>query len=664
MTTKAVGQITELSKAVTLTEGYHIPDTITSLRAYHPHADGLQDDRDVLNAANAAASTGELHLHSGTYRIASNLTLSANLRFSPGAILSPDSGVTLTMTGTFNFDTLHQIFSGAGTVAGSPRIDYIRPEWWGALPDGAGGTDLKAPLQAAINFANTSKIGIVKFSTGTYSLQTALTFATINDISLVGTSIPGRALLSGTHILAESLTTNVFMLTADNCDRWSIHNITFQDADGTNAKGALDLQNGCGSWIFQHCRFHNFASYGIFGDGSGGNYSFNHDFIECWFSSNGVDGIHFDFQVHDFVFERCWFMSNVDTGAVLTGHNHVFNACVFEASDHGITNDCLNAVTCRGWRIINPHVENMGTNDVFDLARQSYGFFSGGFFSTTSADAINLDTNSDRNIISNWGGSVDIKAAGTPCDDNVILGIVLGTVTDNGTDTRHLYNLHVDEDGAINSVYGHLSLHNPTEEDADGGRESTLIWRGFQSGGEETTLAEIEAAHEGVGDDEQGQLIIRTNDGDDGSSPTDRITISDDATFSGGIIASAISTLNGGLNVSGPLTFTGRLIATPENITITSEGVAASVVTPSTEVTTNGDSDLDNVTLANGANGQMKIIFCVAEGNAADTWKITPANMIGGTQITFSGVGEGCILIYDASFPGWIVIGNNGGTIA
>lgn len=99
-----------------------------------------------------------------------------------------------------------------------------------------------------------------------------------------------------------------------------------------------------------------------------------------------------------------------------------------------------------------------------------------------------------------------------------------------------------------------------------------------------------------------------------------------------------------------------------DDITATSEGVAASILTDATFVTTNGDSDLDNVTLADGTEGQTKTICCVAEGNAADTWKITPANMVGGTQITFSGAGEGCILkMYSA---GWVVVGNNGGTIS
>jgi len=113
---------------------------------------------------------------------------------------------------------------------------------------------------------------------------------------------------------------------------------------------------------------------------------------------------------------------------------------------------------------------------------------------------------------------------------------------------------------------------------------------------------------------------------------------------------------------TGGLSITGGFIATPDEITATDAGVAASIYTTNTEVTTNGDSDLDNVTLANGTSGQVKHIYCVAQGNAADTWKITPANMVGGTQITFSGAGEGCTLVY-ADNEGWVVVANNGGTI-
>ena len=83
-----------------------------------------------------------------------------------------------------------------------------------------------------------------------------------------------------------------------------------------------------------------------------------------------------------------------------------------------------------------------------------------------------------------------------------------------------------------------------------------------------------------------------------------------------------------------------------------------------TQITTDGDSNEDNVTLADGVAGQLKIFAVVAAGNAADSIKITPANMAGGSKITFAAdpTGLGCSMIFDGT--NWTVVGNNGGTIA
>ena len=106
------------------------------------------------------------------------------------------------------------------------------------------------------------------------------------------------------------------------------------------------------------------------------------------------------------------------------------------------------------------------------------------------------------------------------------------------------------------------------------------------------------------------------------------------------------------------------LIVDYDSITATSEGVAASLATKTTLITTNGDQDLDNVTLGDGEAGQVKYFTVIAEGNANDTVKITPANMNGGTQITFSAtpVGEGCTMVFGGG--AWNIIANNGGTIS
>ncbi len=68
-------------------------------------------------------------------------------------------------------------------------------------------------------------------------------------------------------------------------------------------------------------------------------------------------------------------------------------------------------------------------------------------------------------------------------------------------------------------------LKNTTETDADGSRDGKITFKGEQSGGEESTLAQIQSSHDGTSDDQKGDLIFKTNDGSDGASPTTRMTI-------------------------------------------------------------------------------------------------------------------------------------------
>jgi len=65
-----------------------------------------------------------------------------------------------------------------------------------------------------------------------------------------------------------------------------------------------------------------------------------------------------------------------------------------------------------------------------------------------------------------------------------------------------------------------LTLQNTDEEDTDGGRQSRLIFKGEQSGGEVTTLGYLEYSHDGSSDDQKGQIKLVVNDGDDGNSPS------------------------------------------------------------------------------------------------------------------------------------------------
>ena len=60
------------------------------------------------------------------------------------------------------------------------------------------------------------------------------------------------------------------------------------------------------------------------------------------------------------------------------------------------------------------------------------------------------------------------------------------------------------------STAPYLTIHNTTHEDTEGGREGKILFKGEQSGGEETTLAEIRASHDGTSDDEKGDLLFFT----------------------------------------------------------------------------------------------------------------------------------------------------------
>ena len=84
-------------------------------------------------------------------------------------------------------------------------------------------------------------------------------------------------------------------------------------------------------------------------------------------------------------------------------------------------------------------------------------------------------------------------------------------------------------DLGITNASPDITLTNNTTEDTDGGRESTVTFKGLQSGGEESTLAEIRASHDATADDQKGDLIFKTNDGSDGASPTEALRISSDA---------------------------------------------------------------------------------------------------------------------------------------
>ena len=107
--------------------------------------------------------------------------------------------------------------------------------------------------------------------------------------------------------------------------------------------------------------------------------------------------------------------------------------------------------------------------------------------------------------------------------------------------------------------------------------------------------------------------------------------------------------------------------ATGESITATSSGVAANVDKVFTVINTNGDGDEDNVTLANPSGTNVGYKVFMVNVTSGDTLKITPASLAGSnTKISFADASrnKGCILAWDQADESWVIVGNNGGTIA
>jgi hypothetical protein len=94
----------------------------------------------IAGAVTAIGSTtpATLHVPPGTWPVAANTTITANILLKPerGAIISIPTGVTLNLNGPFEAG-LYQVFSCAGTgavVFGRPSgVKELVPQWWGAV---------------------------------------------------------------------------------------------------------------------------------------------------------------------------------------------------------------------------------------------------------------------------------------------------------------------------------------------------------------------------------------------------------------------------------------------------------------------------------------------------------------------------------------------------
>lgn len=132
------------------------------------------------------------------------------------------------------------------------------------------------------------------------------------------------------------------------------------------------------------------------------------------------------------------------------------------------------------------------------------------------------------------------------------------------------------------------------------------------------------------------------------------------AAFGSTMSVTGAVTLASTLAVTGAATFTGSVTSSGGLIGGTQALSGAGAVNLTTLVTKVTSTGANALTLADGTDGQVKIIVMVVDGGDAT---LTPTTKTGFSTITFNDAGDGVTLVYTTT-TGWICAGNNGATLA
>lgn len=322
--------------------------------------DGVTDDRAALVTAQGLGEN--LHFPEGTYRIASALTLSKSMTFAKGAVLKPDSGIIVTITGDI-MPTVNMIFdiSAGGMVVVGPkaRINEVRPQWWGAKGDGL--NDDTGAIQSAINAWSDTVTGsllnggTVRLGSGIFNLTTSLIiFRRAVRILGEGVATPTdynsfRPSL-GTTLKWEGATGGNGMINIQDSLWCTVEDILFLGDDtspplagiysespttatiGTNA-AMLVLRCRFGHWTYTKGALNDGSmEYGIrFGGASNTNNDqftiTDCDFMDCSFAGIAIDNTQSIWgTLYNCHFQLC--DKGLVTSASVTAYNLTFNRCV------------------------------------------------------------------------------------------------------------------------------------------------------------------------------------------------------------------------------------------------------------------------------------------------------------------------------------------------
>ena len=172
--------------------------------SYNAKGNGVTDDTSaftkLLSAVGSDNATILLHK---TYQISQDITFPSNvtLWFLQGGQLKTASGKTITINGPI-MAGVYEIFSGDGTISGSPKIREAYPQWFGAKGDGA--TNDTSAFNKTVSLVHAAGGGNVVVPPGNYVVKRRVVGSRSASILLKpGVSLIG---LNATLILQENCT--------------------------------------------------------------------------------------------------------------------------------------------------------------------------------------------------------------------------------------------------------------------------------------------------------------------------------------------------------------------------------------------------------------------------------------------------------------------------
>lgn len=249
-----------------MSDGFKIGDGVSlpggsSVKSFNAVGDGATDDSDaILSAVNSGNKN--VAIPQGNYRIGKNITIPSGmtLHFADGAVLEPDSGVTVTINAGISAG-LTQIFGGSGTIAGSLNVTEVYPEWWGAAGDGI--TDDTNALESA--FATMKRCLL----TGIYGVSSTITVSAAQEIvGTMNSNIPAtiRALSNLDPVMNVSDLLDVNVYEYGLIERIKFDGSATGSATNKTAASGLSLggTNSCYGLVLRDVVIANFTGAGLY----------------------------------------------------------------------------------------------------------------------------------------------------------------------------------------------------------------------------------------------------------------------------------------------------------------------------------------------------------------------------------------------------------------